>query len=571
MHLRLQFYAGMSFEGDEDLEFSMDAESLFDFDTGPTKLDFERKFSQDGVTNQSELANQIEEYSQDKLVLTKSATRSEDEVFSNKNLVENKNIVNNKPLSNKCEDKDYFEKQGSYSFESHNCTNQLAQSLPAQSVNSFFKSKSSISPGSKPMLVQKRLRAAFNKAKLLGDPWEKFHIDALPGQLATRYRYNVKKQQWVEDQVIVKMETEPFAHGAMRSCFRMKKLTTTHSQDWKAASNYVAKRYIDPVNESMYFEDVKLQMDAKIWAEMYNRMGPPKQIDIFQMCVLRLQESDQLYHVEHYIEGDYVKYNSNSGFVDDNLRNTPHAFSHFTFEHSGHKLIVVDIQGVGDLYTDPQIHTSDGNGYGDGNLGAKGMALFFHSHTCNSICSLLSLSKFDLSEKELADLANSSSKCISPAMTIAKSARRSRQSLSASSLSPTSEHFEKQFSFDSVPESPLQMRQNSENGVIALSEGGISPEVGQPIPRTRRAERDISESWEFSPESVGLDEHFEMHMRNHKPSTVHGMEEISKFLIEAETDSVLGQIHLELAKYHELGRFSNEGDIDAESALFHLG
>lgn len=41
-------------------------------------------------------------------------------------------------------------------------------------------------------------------------------------------------------------------------------------------------------------------------------------------------------------------------------RHTPQAFSHFTFERSGHELIVVDIQGVGDLYTDPQIHTMDG-------------------------------------------------------------------------------------------------------------------------------------------------------------------------------------------------------------------
>lgn len=30
------------------------------------------------------------------------------------------------------------------------------------------------------------------------------------------------------------------------------------------------------------------------------------------------------------------------------------------FRRSGHELIVVDIQGVGDLYTDPQIHTSHG-------------------------------------------------------------------------------------------------------------------------------------------------------------------------------------------------------------------
>ena len=35
------------------------------------------------------------------------------------------------------------------------------------------------------------------------------------------------------------------------------------------------------------------------------------------------------------------------------------------------------------MYTDPQIHSIDGKGYGVGNLGMRGIMTFLESHTCN--------------------------------------------------------------------------------------------------------------------------------------------------------------------------------------------
>lgn len=108
--------------------------------------------------------------------------------------------------------------------------------------------------------------------------------------------------------------------------------------------------------------------------------------------VIQLLESDseQFFCVEDYLHGAYMKHLDNYG-GDEGIRNTPSAFAHFTYEASQHRLLVVDIQGVGDLYTDPQIHTCDGKGFGKGNLGIDGMIKFLSTHQCNAICRHLRL------------------------------------------------------------------------------------------------------------------------------------------------------------------------------------
>eukprot|EP00961_Rhodomonas_salina_P287414 3883398-Rhodomonas_salina.1 len=95
-------------------------------------------------------------------------------------------------------------------------------------------------------------------------------------------------------------------------------------------------------------------------------------------------------NAEPYLSGQYMKHNDNDGHVESDLE-LPQAFSHFTWEASNQSLLVCDIQGVGNYYTDPQIHSHDGEGFGMGNIGQDGIDKFLNTHKCNSICKLLGL------------------------------------------------------------------------------------------------------------------------------------------------------------------------------------
>lgn len=47
--------------------------------------------------------------------------------------------------------------------------------------------------------------------------------------------------------------------------------------------------------------------------------------------------------------------------------------------------------GVDNYFTDPQIHSHDGNSFGMGNLGQEGIDRFLETHKCNSLCRQLGL------------------------------------------------------------------------------------------------------------------------------------------------------------------------------------
>lgn len=194
----------------------------------------------------------------------------------------------------------------------------------------------------------------------------------------------------------------------MRRCYRMKKISQSipHStMNWKTASNYVIKEYKkNSLDRKQYFDDVVMQAEAEYWANIFNSNNPPppKCIDMIQTLVLELDDRDppQVFGAERFIEGSYIKHNSNAGYVEGKFhRLTPQCFSHFTFSKTNAALMVVDVQGVGDLYTDPQISTYNKR-FGKGDLGYFGMALFLGHHHCSELCTHMGIEAFDLSPSQ---------------------------------------------------------------------------------------------------------------------------------------------------------------------------
>jgi hypothetical protein len=134
----------------------------------------------------------------------------------------------------------------------------------------------------------------------------------------------------------------------------------------------------------------------------FTNYGNLKFVPSFIIQIVGDTDRKKFHTVEPFIEGEFVKYSSNTGPLEctnetlQNFYDVANAFSHFSnwFSRSTFKknLVVCDIQGVGLTWTDPQIlsaHDKENDKWALGNLGQDALHEFMLDHKCNDICKRL--------------------------------------------------------------------------------------------------------------------------------------------------------------------------------------
>ena len=224
----------------------------------------------------------------------------------------------------------------------------------------------------------------------------------------TKMTYNVPHDRWDAEPIRLRVASLPFAEGGMRLAYRAREILVDQTEidvvvkQWQLRGEWPPERSYD---------EAKTQTVAEAHAQEFNKKCAGAELNVriafLPVSVVQLDGWAEPVCLEPFIAGQFVKYNDNVGHVlpaieELNLfyccfaeRPTPSevasAFSYFTYVASGRLLVVCDIQGVGNFFTDPQIHSVDGAGFGVGNRGVDGIMRFLASHKHSALCEDLGL------------------------------------------------------------------------------------------------------------------------------------------------------------------------------------
>lgn len=150
--------------------------------------------------------------------------------------------------------------------------------------------------------------------------------------------------------------------------------------------------------------EIQQQRAAQKMMQVFNQVKPddihhsPRFLDV---SLVLWQSNGQWLTIENHMSGDFRKYNNNTGEEIApccSLEELLLAFSHWTYDYSCRELLVLDLQGVGEVLTDPTVIMADDQSgsrgemlFGPDNLGDAAVKGFLQKHSCGACCLRLGL------------------------------------------------------------------------------------------------------------------------------------------------------------------------------------
>ncbi|KAM3135092.1 hypothetical protein pb186bvf_012738 [Paramecium bursaria] len=194
----------------------------------------------------------------------------------------------------------------------------------------------------------------------------------------TQTDYDTQKQnQWD----CIRTETH-FAEGQMKKVYLMKKMD-------RPLEVYVIKSPISGLPYKSLQEackECRSHLVAKILMKKFKDLSidqkkekniqieiPP--ISYSDFLILEEEGKPSFWIAERFFKGEFVKYNNNNGYIRnsiDSFNQFSQAFTAYTYFQSEGTMMICDVQGIGQYFTDPAINTKKG-GFDQTDIGEDGI------------------------------------------------------------------------------------------------------------------------------------------------------------------------------------------------------
>ena len=213
---------------------------------------------------------------------------------------------------------------------------------------------------------------------------------------------------------IFKIATNPFDKGSQRAAYKAReykdfpRIVNPANYDSSVIKTSLS-RSTDCSSRDFYEKNLAAQRCAIMFANEFSKLAKAKGIPTVRYVDATIGQimnapGRPYFFREGLIAGEFEKYNSNTGYVEEipSMKgkvdhSAVQAFSHWTYERSGHEMLVNDCQGAYDaakkefILTDPAIQCKNVLRFDKTNMSEKGFERFFQTHKCNDCCKKLGL------------------------------------------------------------------------------------------------------------------------------------------------------------------------------------